>query len=186
VMLGSFSAQGESLFKEGADPYTARRSFKGGDIITVLVTENFSSQRQSETSINKNGSVGVGGAFNAAGLGNMPGVDLAASGKWGNTAQGKGMSRRSDTLTASMAVVVKQVLAGGVLELEGTRNTQVDGEEQQMTLKGRVRSEDVGWDNTVSSLRVADAKVEIKAGGAAQEGGQIGWLSRLWGWLRLW
>lgn len=183
----AFQAPAETLYREGADPFGAKRSFKVGDTLTVLVVENFSSQREAENSASKSSTLGGGASVAGSGsMSSMPTFGLNGSTNIGNSSKGQGLSRRSDQLNSTITVRVVKVLEGGVLQLSGSRSTQVDGETQALSLSGTVRPEDVSWDNTVSSLRLADAWVSYKAGGAAQEAAQEGWLSRVWGYLRLW
>ena len=135
-----------------------RREFREGDIITVLVDESTlasaskgqsGSDQQSRT--NNLGLPAVGPL--------AMGIDVnVATGKRSSSSQ-SGNATRDMKFRGEMTVRVIKVAANGVLEIKGARTVDVDKNKQQLTLTGFVRPEDVSHDNTVASVRVADAQV---------------------------
>ena len=135
-----------------------RRDFREGDIITVLVDESTlasASKGQSgsdqQTRTNNLGLPAVGPL--------AMGIDVnVATGKKSASSQ-SGNATRDMKFRGEMTVRVVKVASNGVLEIKGARTVDVDKNKQQLTLTGFVRPEDVSHDNTVASVRVADAQV---------------------------
>jgi len=50
-----------------------------------------------------------------------------------------------------------------------------------MRIQGMVRADDIATDNTVSSTRVADARITYSGTGAFADASQPGWLSQFFG-----
>jgi flagellar L-ring protein precursor FlgH len=75
-------------------------------------------------------------------------------------------------------VVVQDVLPNGLLSVSGEKTLMLNQGEEFLRLKGYIRAADIGADNQVSSLRVANARIAYSAKGALADANTPGWLTR--------
>jgi flagellar L-ring protein precursor FlgH len=145
-----------------------------GDMLTVLIQENASANSSAETKTSKSESgtlgPGIGPLLQQIGV-------LSLSGS--SAADGAGSTNRSDTLTAQIAVTVKQVLPNGNMMVEGTRSIGMNTETEIITLTGVVRPQDVSASNTVLSPLVADAAIKYSGKGPVGDKQREGLISKL-------
>ena len=72
-------------------------------------------------------------------------------------------SEFTNTVTAKVVAVE----AGNVVVIQAHSVMELDGKERELELNGRVRRQDIGFDNRVSSDRIADAVVKVDGATAA-------------------
>jgi len=184
-LLGSaFQANGDSIFKKGAaSPYSPEKSFKVGDIITILVLESTQAQQKAGTKTDVKDDFGVKFSHTIERLTPLIGASNQLSGQLANKYGGSGGTERSSNVTTKVAAVVTEVYENGNLKLEGRHKIAVNDEDQEILVTGVVRSKDVGISNTIYSYQVADADISIRGKGAIQEAESPGWFTRILNWL---
>ncbi len=168
----------ESLYTDTSRPLCAdKRARAVGDVLTIIVTESATSTNAASSDATKKQTLatnpGVGPLLKA-----IPAFGFTGSDQ--NTVSGT--TSRTTNFTANIAVKVTKVLPNGNLEIEGVRDVQTNRENQQMTITGTVRPEDIAPDNTIQSTYVANAKiVNTGAGpmGSRMKEGLIGKLVRI-------
>ena len=101
-----------------------------------------------------------------------------------STFAGGGTVANTQSVTASAAVLVSDVLPNGNLVIEGARMVTFSGETQYIVLHGIVRPDDIASGNTISSTNIADARVEFYNQGSLTDMQNRGWLSKLYEKLR--
>lgn len=150
-----------------------QKAHRVGDLLTVLLVESTAAQKKADTSSSKKDSVGVaaptvfGHLFDKA-------TDLGAN----RAFAGSGASSQSNTLSGSLTVVVTRVLPNGNLWVRGEKNLQLNQGSEKVSLEGLVRTVDVTPSNTVTSDRVANARISYAGNGAVADANAQGWLSR--------
>lgn len=187
--LTTFSASAQSLWHEDTarSIYADKRGSAVGDIITIVVQENTTANKNNETKTEKNSSLSAAitsflypaGAGTSALLsrgGQMPAMAYNSDLKH----DGSGSINNSESIVAHVACVVKDVTPNGNLIIEGRRETSFSGEHQTIVLHGIVRGADVQSDNTVLSYNVADATIQIIGKGAVTESQRKGWFTKLY------
>jgi len=94
----------------------------------------------------------------------------------------RGQTTRHDRLTSEITVRVVGIEPNGVLRVEGTKRMVIDEHEQEITLSGLLRPEDVPANNVVESWRIADAVISYDSNGklGSPKGSVLG---RILGWL---
>jgi flagellar L-ring protein FlgH len=145
------------------------RSRRVDDIVTILVQESASavSTGQSKTSraSSANSSItALAGTLN-------PGGALANLANLGSTTtlDGSGTTSRNTTLTTTVSARVTHVLVNGNLVIEGTKKTNVNSENQTITVRGVIRPIDLDTTNSVSSARIAQMEIQVDGKGIVND-----------------
>ncbi len=179
-----------SLYDDsGADfLFSDNRARRVGDIVLVSIVENATAKNKAETSTDKESTTefGVSSFFgkNKVGIGplSIPGAvgDTPLLGTSSTTKfDGTGETKRENQFTATIACRVIKVLPGGLLQVEGARETRVNDEVQYIVLSGLVRPMDVDADNTVKSTQLANARLAYYGEGSVADKQKPGWFVRL-------
>lgn len=179
ALLGSQAASAQSLIEP--DRYRAlaadHRAYRVGDVITVYVAEATRARSQAATDASSRLE------FNA-GL-RTPTTDYNADLGLGGSNSGGAQTTRVGELRTQVSVEVVGIDPDGGLLIEGAQTLTVNGENQRIRLKGRVRPQDVSAQNTVWSNRIANAELELDGVGIVSESQRQSVIYRLFKWLRL-
>ena len=206
--LGFTQAQAGSLWlKEGSTEqsmFADKIARNIGDILTIVVSEDTSTQQTAriKTYENTQGGTGIFPALNATLNGfvqalpswlskssggtvdegdvTIPTLDIAAKSEW----NGGGDTQNTLTITNRTAVTVVDVLPNGNLVVEGAKIIRAGQESQYAYMRGIVRPIDIASDNTILSTKIADAQVEFIPEGELTEAQKKGWLVRMWDKIR--
>ena len=165
--------------------YKARRI---GDIVIVRISETSSASNSSSAGASKTTNYQAGitdlmglplnmGAKNFLGSGNAFSPSIGAN--TSNSYSGKGSTTKSDSVTATIAARIIDIMPSGNLVIEGNREIVIDQEKQTITLKGIVRQKDIDAGNTVSSTAIADAQITYSGAGALTSASKKGWLAKM-------
>ncbi|MDO9067796.1 MAG: flagellar basal body L-ring protein FlgH [Deltaproteobacteria bacterium] len=164
------------------EDFKARRR---GDIITVVITETASASKAAKTDTSRGSSISAGipnfMGLEAAGMlkNNFGDLSKLLSASADSTYSGSGSTSRQENLNATITARVVDVLPNGNLQIEGRRNVKVNQEDQEIILEGTVRPRDVGQNNTVNSIFVADAKISYSGRGIISDRQSPGWLMNI-------
>lgn len=137
-----------------------------GDVLTVILDERTSAERESSYQGSSNASVGGSGAADGPGLSSQFGADAEIRSQTDNTNE----TAQSGTLTGTMTVRVVEVNQAGNLLVEGRRNMTVNGATHVMEVSGLVRADDIQYDNTVLSHQIANARITYNQSGMRHNG----------------
>lgn len=165
-----------SLYRQGymLTLFKDKRAFREGDILTVSLDEKTYSSKRADTKTNKESSMS-GGAQGNAGSRSFAGGAGADAGRSFN---GTGSSTQQNQLTGSITVTVAKVLPNGALLIRGEKWLRLNQGDEYLRLLGLIRSDDIGNDNTISSQRIADARIIYGGQGAISDSNRMGWASR--------
>lgn len=152
--------------------------FQPGDLLTIIVVEQ-ATATQNATSSNSEG----GGLSAGPGIGGWQRILPMFGTDWDSSYQGKGATTRGGSLTAKLTVEIREITPTGILVLEGRQEIRVNSENQILTIKGKVRSEDVSADNIVISSNISDAVIEYQGKGTVGEAQTPGILTKFFHWL---
>ncbi len=158
--------QGLNLFED----VKARNS---GDLLTVLLIEKTQASKSASTSTNKSTSAELG---DIRVLGQGIGFDSSISG--GTTFDGAGSSAQSNKLDATLTVTVVERLGNGVLRIAGEKRLRLNQGDETVRLEGLVRVADITPANTITSDRIAEARIVYQGKGALADANAKGWLAR--------
>lgn len=140
-----------------ADP----KATSPGDLLTVVLVERTSAQRQSAWSNQANAALGGSSDVDA---GTLSGA-FSADASFNKAAQSKNSSSQNDLLNGTVATRIIHVDEAGNLLIEGERKLTVNGETHLLRISGIVRPIDIRSNNTVLSPDIADAEIEYRRGG---------------------
>jgi len=86
-------------------------------------------------------------------------------------------------LIANITAKVIEVMPNGNLIVEGRKEVTIEKEKRFIILSGMVRPEDIEFDNTISSSKVADARIEYTGTGVISDKQSPGVLHRIFDWV---
>ena len=163
------------------EDFKARRR---GDIITIVITETSSASKEAKTDTSRDTSMSASipnlmGLEKIGMLKNSMDLSNLINAKAASTYAGAGSTSRQEDLRATITARVIEVLPNGNLQIEGRRNIRVNEEDQEIILEGTVRPRDVGQNNTVNSIYVADAKISYSGRGIISDRQSPGWLMNI-------
>ncbi|MBG7301083.1 flagellar basal body L-ring protein FlgH [Pseudomonas aeruginosa] len=164
--------------------YDDRKAFRVGDIITITLNEKTQASKKANSDIQKDSKtkMGLTSLFGSGMTTNNPigGGDLSLSAEYGGSRDAKGDSQagQSNSLTGSITVTVAEVLPNGILSVRGEKWMTLNTGNELVRIAGLVRADDIATANTVSSTRVADARITYSGTGAFADASQPGWLDR--------
>lgn len=158
---------GLSLFED-------QKAHRVGDLLTVLLVEKTDAQKKADTSSAKKDSVGASAPTLFGNVISKGTIDLSAD----RAFSGSGASSQSNELSGSVTVVVTRVLPNGNLWIRGEKKLRLNQGSEKVSLEGLVRAVDISTSNTVTSDRVANARISYAGTGAVADANSQGWLSR--------
>lgn len=142
-----------------------------GDLVTVHIIEKTTAINKASTSDEHSTTSSLGIDTGGASATNMKlsgGVKFA----------GKGSTGRSDQFSATVSCVVTEVFPNGNMRIEGQRRMQINNEEQYIVVRGLIRQDDITYNNTITSSKIADADIMYTGQGGMNSARQPNWLSR--------
>jgi flagellar L-ring protein precursor FlgH len=153
-----------------------------GDNVTINIVESASASKNATTSTARNSDIEASWSGVLSKLsGDWVGSDQKAA--FANSFDGKGETTRKSSLNAYITAQVIQVLPNGNLAIHGSRQVQVNNENQFINIQGVVRPEDISSNNIVLSTFIADAKIELSGRGVVSDKQRVGWLTRILDWV---
>jgi len=185
-------AEADHLFGDG-------RARRVGDLVVVKIMEQTAAKSKADTTAKKNNSnnYGIGAFF---GHNEVPLIPFTPNARFPNvnhamtdptynmlsldtrsnsSLNGTGETKRENNVRTSMAARVTRVLPGGLLQIEGARETRVNEETEYMVLTGVIRIKDVAADNSIMSTQIADASISYYGKGVLADKQKPGWFTRL-------
>ncbi len=154
-----------------------RRARNIGDTIIVTLNERTNASKRSGSNIDRSGSLdfSIPTAVLGVPLNFLGGTELEAASN--NTFDGSGASSSNNDFTGTIAVTIIEILPNGNLLVSGEKQIGINQGHEFIRLSGVINPINV-MNNTVSSVQVADARIEYRAKGYIDEAQTMGWLSR--------
>jgi len=153
-----------------------------GDIVTINIVESASASKNATTKTAKTTALDASWSGVLQNIsGSLLGNNLQAA--FGNSFDGQGATTRNSTLNAYISAQVIQVLPNGNLAILGSRQVQVNNENQIINIQGVIRPMDVDSTNQVLSTAIAEAKIELSGQGVVSDKQRVGWLTKILDWV---
>ncbi len=150
-----------------------------GDIVTIVLNEATDASKSATTTTAKSTTD------------TMPGISLlgkpvtvkgnsifSANVADASKFDGAGDSKQSNSLTGNITATVAKVLPNGNLFIKGEKRIWINQGQESVLISGVIRPIDLAADNSVSSSKVASARISYGGKGAINDANSQGWLSR--------
>lgn len=159
-----------------------RRAEDRGDILTVVVeideeaeiSNSTSRSRSAEESLSLPGLFGLPQRLDRR-LPDGASSDEAVSVDSESASEGDGSVRRNEKLTLRIAATVTDVLANGVIRIEGSQEVRVNFEIRELLVAGYVRPEDISRNNEITYDKIASARISYGGRGQITDVQQPRW-----------
>ncbi len=170
-----------SIFADSSAQYQFgyKRSYRVGDIITVVLTEATQAQRQSGVETKREGTnnplkslqgvINLTGNLGIRGIKSIPFDDLTVESK------GNGTANQAASLNGAVAATVIQVLPNQSLLVKGQKRITLSEGSEVIQLLGIVAINDIQPDNTVLSSRLANAQIAYQGSGNLAAVSKVPW-----------
>lgn len=153
-----------------------RRPRAVGDILTIVLDEEVSASKNSQSNADRSGSAGltIDSAPDALEKLAEYGFDLSGQSDFA----GGGGSEANNTFTGTITVSVLDVMPNGNLRVRGEKQIAINQGTEFIRFSGVVNPRTITGQNTVPSTQVADARIEYVGDGYINEAQHMGWLQR--------
>jgi flagellar L-ring protein precursor FlgH len=170
-----------AIYQEGHDVALFENAVarRVGDTLTIRLNERTNASKSSTTSTSKSTNIDLPGPI----IGGRPvtanGVEILNT-QVNNNAEfdGEGAATQSNRLEGDISVTVAQRLPNGNLLVRGQKWISINQGQEYVRIQGIVRPIDIDPDNTISSLKVADAMIAYGGKGALANANSPGLLAR--------
>ena len=172
-------------------PYVDDVARNMGDILTISIDEdskidnkaNRNLQKDTDRQAQFDGTLDIT-TPNYNILPRIPSFNMDATST--NALKSKADYKDERTYADSVTAVVMDVLPNGNLVVMGKRDRKIAGDIQQIEISGIVRPSDIAFNNTISSVKVANFRLVTQNKGVSAPYQKPGWLGRvmdvLWPW----
>jgi len=180
VAVHSAPADG-AIYAAGSDVslFEDLKARRIGDLLTIVLKESTSASKSASTKTKKDSSIDLPGPTlvgRAVTVNGKPVLESSIEGA--REFDGQGSSSQSNTLSGNITVTVVSRLQNGNLVVQGEKWLRLNQGDEFVRISGVIRPYDIQQDNTVTSDRVADARISYGGRGMVASVNRAGWLSR--------
>jgi flagellar L-ring protein precursor FlgH len=154
-----------------------RRARQVGDMLTIVINEKTQAGKAASSNASKTGAIDSSiGAVAGLPLKTFQGlgVNAASSAEYDD----KSAINSSNTFSGNVTVTVTDVLPNGNLVVAGEKQIALDKGTEYVRLSGVVQPDTIQAGNTVSSSKVADARLEYRTSARFDKAEMMSWLAR--------
>ncbi|GEN27975.1 flagellar L-ring protein [Halovibrio variabilis] len=163
--------------RQGYQPlFEDRRPRAMGDILTIVLDEEVSASKNSQSNAGRSGSASLDLAQLPDALDTLAEYGFDLSGE--NDFTGSGGSQANNSFTGTITVSVLEVMNNGNLRVRGEKQIAINQGTEFIRFSGVVNPRTITSQNTVPSTQVADARIEYVGDGYINEAQHMGWLQR--------
>ena len=160
----------------GMELYGNSRASRIGDIVMVQIVDTSKAKQTANTKLERTNELSLGiQTWAGKNSEKYPLLGLSTDTK----TEGKASTDRQNSVTATIATRVVNVLPGGILQVEGIRATQINNEIQYIVVRGLVRARDIDTNNSVLSTKLAESTIGYYGKGDLSDQQKQGWGTRL-------
>jgi flagellar L-ring protein precursor FlgH len=152
-----------------------------GDMILVRLEEKTSATKSLNYKTDKSGSFALEPVTLNLGPVNVGNNDLSADYEQEKEFDSSALTKQKNFLKGDITVYVWEVMANGNLIVAGEKWITLNKGEEYIRFSGEIRIEDIALDNTISSVKVGNARIEFSGKGDMQENQSPSLLSKLFG-----
>jgi flagellar L-ring protein FlgH len=150
-----------------------------GDVLTIVLNESTNASKNAVTKTSKTTSVANTGPTLFGRTITTNGVPILNSSMNGaGSFDGEGSSTQSNSLAGSLTVTVVDVQGNGNLVVQGDKTLRLNQGDEFVHVAGVIRPADIATNNTVTSDKLADARISYSGKGVVNSANSMGWLAR--------
>lgn len=149
-----------------------------GDIITVTLNENTKAAKSADADLAKNNDASMDPLQMGGQEMKIGNYNLSYNLKNGNKFSGSAAANQSNSISGTITVQVIDVLANGNLVIRGEKWLTLNTGDEYVRLSGTIRPQDITYDNTIASNRIANARIQYSGTGTNQDMQEPGTLAR--------
>jgi flagellar L-ring protein precursor FlgH len=150
-----------------------------GDVLTIVLNESTNASKNAVTKTAKTTTVANSAPTLFGQSVTLHGAPLlSATLNGADSFDGEGSSTQSNSLAGSLTVTVVDVQANGNLVVQGDKTLKLNQGDEFVHISGVIRTADIATNNTVTSDKLADAKISYSGKGAVDSSNRMGWLAR--------
>ncbi len=183
----AFQPQGGSLYQASTalSLFNDVKAHRVGDTLTVQFAERMQASKSANTDVIKESTVSTGLPTLLGKAVTRNGLNILAN-DWESEQEfiGEGSSSQSNSLNGSMTVTVAEVYPNGNLLIRGEKWLTLNQGEEYVQVTGIVRPSDINPSNTVSSLKIADARITYSGTGDVANSNKPGLLTKFF--MKFW
>ena len=170
-------AYASSLWSEEAVQFFSNhKAMHVGDIVTVIIVEDASASNKSEMKVTKDSQNSLDGT----GSGPLDFIPLmGAKMNYSKEQQGKGETKLNGKMSARITASIVEIRPNGNLVIEGSRVVQINEDQDEITVHGVIRPEDIAADNTVLSTYISEAQIGYCGAGPGKNAARQGLIARV-------
>lgn len=171
-----------SIFQVGRSVrlFEDNKAFRIGDLLSVTLSESTNASKSAATTTAKDDDIDISAGAIFGSTGPSVNGNLALTNSLGGSRNfaGSGDSEQSNSLNGEIAVMVTDILPNGNLVVRGEKLIGLNQGSEFIRISGLVRPYDVSSNNTITSRKIANARIYYGGGGVVAEANTRGWLSR--------
>jgi flagellar L-ring protein precursor FlgH len=164
--------------------FQGQRQWRVGDIVTIVLAESTQASRNTSLITERKA---ANDALSSAWTDSL----LSPNGFWGDVRglidlivvdiflEGIGIVAQANALSGVITAMVAEVMPNGNLVIEGRKQLSLTEGAEFIQVRGVVRTRDIQPDNTISSVRMAQAQISYRGTGNLAESTQPGWITQL-------
>ncbi len=183
-----------SLWSDTGNIFEDRKARRLNDLVTIIISESLSGSGTADTETSRESSLDVSldellGMNKTFDIHKIKGIEkLYQSGQVftpeirgsaESDFKGEGDTNREGSIDATVTAKVVEVMPNGNLMLEARKELTINNEKQILVLSGMARTDDIQSDNTILSIKLADARVFYIGDGVINDKQKPGWLVRI-------
>jgi flagellar L-ring protein precursor FlgH len=157
-----------------------------GDIITIVLDERTVSSKSSTVGVDKKSDTsllenGLGTILGKDLTKNLPlvgNVTIPTAAVQDRKFSGDASADQSNRLQGNISVTITDMMPNGNLVIKGEKWMTLNRGNEYIRISGMLRPEDITLSNTVSSTKLANARIAYSGTGDLADSQQMGWLSR--------
>ncbi|WP_432453529.1 MULTISPECIES: flagellar basal body L-ring protein FlgH [unclassified Agarivorans] len=169
-----------SLFAEAVanNLYADKKAHRVGDIIVVNLAERTQASKSASNDLAKDKNFNLNPITVPGGVATIGGNPIELGLTQNSAFTGEADAAQSNSLAGNISVNVVKVLANGNMLISGEKWLMLNNGNEYIRLTGIIRSDDVSPDNTIPSLRIANARIQYGGTGDFANTTEQGWLSK--------
>lgn len=154
-----------------------RRARHVGDVLTIVINEKTQAGKKAASNGSKTGAVDS----SISAIANLPLKTFQGAGVKADSSTAyddKSAVDSSNLFTGNITVTVTEVLPNGNMVVAGEKQIALDKSTEYVRLSGVVQPDTIQAGNTVSSAKVADARIEYRSSAKFDSAEVMSWMAR--------